>query len=208
MLKVNFKRALSLFSGVLLIVALVFLVTACSLGGPVDDGGQTAAPSVTGIEVTVADGSPLVYQGGRIVMSVGQIRPVVNGDLSVALIYSDGSKQPIADFTVDASSLSTDAAAGTYTIVVSYLQYSGTITVDVVDVRAALPAIDTDSVYSFVYSGEEIDVIAKLDENRADEDKIATLIAEGKVTVSEEENYTRSATNAGDYLLRLNAADG
>ena len=210
MLKINHKRALSLFFVAFLIVALVFLVTACSLGGPVDGGGsgEREELSVTGLDVTVKDGSPLVYQGGRIVMSVGHILPVSSDELSVSLIYSDGTKHPINDFTVDSSSLLIDASAGTYTIIVSYLQYSGTITVDVVDVRAALPAIDTDSVYSFVYSGEEIDVIAKLDENRADEDKIATLIAEGKVTVSEEENYTRSATNAGDYMLRLNAADG
>ena len=202
------RRALSWLSVVILALALTFVLAACSLGGTEVGVAETAAPTPTGIEVTVADGSPLTFRGGKIVMALGQIQAVAQGDLSVVLVYSDGSKQPITDFTFDASSVTTDATPGTYTVTVTYRDYSAIVTVDVVDARAALPTIESDTVYSFEYSGESVDIVAKLDENRAEADKIATLLAEGKVTVAEGENYTRTATGTGDYLLCIRASDG
>ena len=208
MLNKNNRRAFLLLSVVFLIASIVVFTTACSLGGPVEGGGETAAPTVVGIEVTVADGSPLNVQGDRIVMPLGQLGMIANGDLSVVALYSDGAKQTVTDFTVDASSLLSVEAPGVYTVVVAYGQFSTVLTVDVVDDRAVLPAIETVEIYSVEYSGEEVDIIAKLDENRAEADKIATLLADGKVTVAEGENYTRSATDAGDYVLCLTAAPG
>lgn len=208
MLNKKYRRAFSLLSVVFLFAALVFLVTACSLGGSVEGGGSTAAPTMVGIEATVADGSTLNVQGDRIVMALGQISVIANGDLTVVALYSDGSRQPLTDFTVDASSLLSAESSGLYSVFVAYGQYSVSITVDVVDARASLPAIETVEIYSVEYSGEEIDVVAKLDENRADEDKIATLLEAGKVTVVDGEYYTRKATDAGDYQFCLRAADG
>ncbi len=208
MLNKNHRRVFSLLSIAFLIAALVFLATACSLGGPVEGGGETAAPTVTGIEASVADGSTLNVQGDRIVMALGQIGTIANGDLSVVALYSDGTRKPLSDFTVDASSLLNAEAPGPYSVIVAYGQYSTVITVDVVDARASLPAIETTEIYSVEYSGEEVDIVAKLDENRAEADKIATLLAEGKVTVAEGEYYARTATDAGDYQLCLRAADG
>ena len=185
MLNKNNRRAFLLLSVVFLIASIVVFTTACSLGGPVEGGGETAAPTVVGIEVTVADGSPLNVQGDRIVMPLGQLGVIANGDLSVVALYSDGAKQTVTDFTVDASSLLSVEAPGVY-----------------------MPAIETTEIYSVEYSGEEVDIVAKLDENRAEADKIATLLADGKVTVAEGENYTRTATDAGDYVLCLTAAPG
>ena len=119
MLTRNHRRVFSFLSVAFLIVALVVLMAACSLGGT-EGGGETPAPTVTGIEATVADGSTLTWQGGKIVMALGQIQAVANGDLSVSLVYSDGTKQPITDFTIDASSVTSDAVAGSYTVVVTY----------------------------------------------------------------------------------------
>ncbi|MBO4283953.1 MAG: hypothetical protein J5958_04935 [Clostridia bacterium] len=201
------KRVILFSSVVILMTAFVFLMAACSLGGT-EGGGETPAPSATGIEVTVADGSTLTWQGGKIVMVLGQIQAVAKGDLSVALVYSDGTKQPITDFSIDASSVTNDAAAGSYTVVVTYREYTAMITVNVVDPRVPLPSIETTEVYSFEYRGSSIDIVEMLDEDRADADKIATLLAEGKVTVAEGENYTRTATNTGDYLLCIRASDG
>ncbi len=208
MLNKDHRRIFSLLSVAFLIAALIFLATACSLGGSVDGGGSTAAPTVVGIEATVADGSTLKLQGDRIVMTLGQISVIANDDLSVVALYSDGTRQPLSDFTVDASSLLSAETTGPYTVLVAYGQYSTVITVDVVDARASLPAIETAEIYSVEYSGEAVDVVAKLDENRADEDKIATLLDAGKVTVAEGENFTRTATDSGDYTLCLRAADG
>ena len=202
------KKTVLFLSALVLTAVLVFILAACSLSAETPGGGNAEAATLTGIEITVADGSTLTYQGGKIVMTLGQIRTVQKSDLTVNAVYSDGTKSAITDFTLDASSLTTDATPGSYTVMVSYQQYTATVTVDVVDARAALPTIEGTTVYSFEYSGEEIDIVAKLDEGRAEADKIATLLAEGKVTVAAGENHTRTATNTGDYLLCIVAADG
>ena len=133
MINKNNRRAFLLLSVVFLIASIVVFTTACSLGGPVEGGGETAAPTVVGIEVTVADGSPLNVQGDRIVMPLGQLGVIANGDLSVVALYSDGAKRTVTDFTVDASSLLSVETPGVYTVVVAYGQYSTVLTVDVVD---------------------------------------------------------------------------
>ena len=170
------KKTVLFLSALVLTAVLVFILAACSLSAETPGGGNAEAATLTGIEITVADGSTLTYQGGKIVMTLGQIRTVQKSDLTVNAVYSDGTKSAITDFTLDASSLTTDAMPGTYTVMVSYQQYTATVTVDVVDARAALPTIEGTTVYSFEYSGEEIDIVAKLDEGRAEADKIATLL--------------------------------
>ena len=203
----NKKRFLLLAAVLAIVLSFAVLATACGGGG----GGNTPQKSLSGINATLADGSTLTFEDGYIVMQEGAVSAVAKGDFKVIATYSDGSQKTVTDFTVDASALTqSNGVAGTYSVIVSYKGMTATVSVLVKSTaKTALLPVNTTAEYKYEYTGQPIDVIAKLDENRTAENKLAAIISSGKATVSAQQGQNeRTKTNAGFYGLCLNAADG
>lgn len=199
------KKVFLLIAVFVLSICVVAFAASCDKE---ENGGSQK--TITNLEATLADGSSLTYSNGMIIVTEGQIPSFTTGDFSVKIVYSDGSKEAVSGFTIDASAIPANATAGSYTISFSYSGHSTTVSVEVrASEPEALPAIDSQTTYSYEYTGSAIDLIEKLDANRSAENKIAPLITAGKIRISTQENVrTRQATNVGDYMLELVAADG
>lgn len=204
------KRLLVLVAIFALVVSVAVLMTAC--GGSSGGSGGSSSKTVSGIEVSIANGSTLtVGEGGEIVVNVGEIPSFAKEDFRVIPVYTDGTKgKAITSYTFDASLLPANVEEGTYTIEFTYKKLNYFLTVRVVGAeKIALLPINTSAEYKYEYTGQPIDVIAKLDESRAEADKLATIISSGKATVSQQQGQNdRVATNAGYYGLCLTAAAG
>ena len=202
----KFKRLFLIITVAVLALCVAAFAVAC--GDKTPEGGDAKTP--TNLEVTLADGSTLSYSGGAIIVTEGQIPAITAGDFKVSVVYSDDSKEAISGFTYDVGSLSQNSVAGSYSITFTYSGQTAFVTVQVLPIqRTALSPIDTSITYTYEYSGNEVDIIAKLDATREGENKISSMIASGKVRISTEQNLNvRTATNAGYYFLDLIAADG
>ena len=202
----NKKKLLVLAAVLAIVLSFAVLATACDKGG-----ANTPQKSLSGINATLADGSTLTFEDGHIVMQEGAVSAVAKGDFKVVATYSDGSQKTVTDFSVDASALTqSNGVAGTYSVIVSYKGMTATVSVLVKSTaKTALLPVNTAAEYKYEYTGQPIDVIAKLDENRTAENKLAAIISSGKATVSAQQGQNeRTKTNAGFYGLCLNAADG
>lgn len=192
------------------VIALALCVTAFAVacGDKETEEGGTKTP--TSLEVTLADGSTLSYSSGTITVTEGQIPTIAAGDFKVSVVYSDGSKEAVTGFTYDASTFTQNSPAGSYNISFAYSGQTAFVTVQVLPVPStALAALDTETTYSYVYSGAAVDIIAKLDAAREGDNKLSAMIASGKVRLSTEQNLdVRTATDAGDYALQVIAAPG
>lgn len=199
------KRLFLIITVAVLALCVAAFAVAC---GDKTPEGDTKTP--TSLEVTLADGSTLSYSGGAIIVTEGQIPAITAGDFKVSVVYSDDSREAITGFSYNAGSFSQNSVAGSYSLTFTHSGQTAIVTVQVLPIqRTALASIDTSITYSYEYSGSEIDVIAKLDATREGENKIASMIASGKVRISTEQNLNvRTATNAGYYFLDLIAADG
>ena len=192
------------------VIALALCVTAFAVacGDKETEEGGTKTP--TSLEVTLADGSTLSYSSGTITVTEGQIPTIAAGDFKVSVVYSDGSKEAVTGFTYDASTFTQNSPAGSYNISFAYSGQTAFVTVQVLSVPStALAALDTETTYSYVYSGAAVDIIAKLDAAREGDNKLSAMIASGKIRLSTEQNLdVRTATDAGDYALQVIAAPG
>ena len=200
----KYKRIFLFVAVVALVFSLFVVAVAC------DEKGETNVKKATGIEVTVAASSALTYTNGNIVVKEGAVPTFAAADFSVQIVYSDGSKEGVTGFTIDASGVASDAPAGYYFVTISYQGFSYSVQVVVEEApKTALPAIDTGNDFTYEYTGEEIDILAKFDLGREENEKLIPLLNEGKISVSTAENLDmRKAKDAGGYVLCLVAADG
>ena len=197
------KKILFLALVVVFIVVLSCALVACGGGG-----GNKTKKTEQNLEVGIAN-SLLTVKDGEIVLKEDATIRLQKADFTVEIVYSDGSKQAITDYTFDASGVMY-TTPGSYTVVFSYnsLIYNISVRIEEGDYEE-LPSIPgtVDAPLTVTYSGTQYNVVDLVDEEMTGT-TLSELIAGGKVSLSTLEVFSGTATSVGDYQMGLVAAKG
>ena len=202
------KRLIVITAIFVLALSLALVTVACDKPGT--DPKPEPEKQIVRLDAAPSADSDKTVSEGKFVLPEGQAVSFSSSDFAVKAVYSDGSESPITSgFSIDANSIPQNVSAGTYSVMITYGSHSAYVSVEVVTSLTPLPALDDSVEKRFSYEGTPFDLIAELDAQREQADWIETLLSDGKISISTEENLgTRSATDAGDYMLCLVAAPG
>ncbi|MCR4726986.1 MAG: hypothetical protein K5753_07200 [Clostridia bacterium] len=202
------KRLILITAIFVLALSLALVTVACDKPGA--DPKPEPEKQIVRLDAAPSADSDKTVSEGKFVLPEGQAVSFSVSDFAVKAVYSDGSEASITGgFSIDASSISENVTAGTYSVTITYGSHNAYVSVEVVTSLTPLPALDDSVEKRFSYEGTPFDLITELDAQREQADRIETLLSDGKISISTEENLgTRSATDAGDYMLCLVAAPG
>ena len=126
------------------------------------------------------------------------LNDISESNFAVTANYSDNSTASITDFTLDKSQLPQNTLQeGTYTITITFDTKSLNFTVDVSKDQLN---VDIETNKELVFDGTEKNIVSEIT-------GLQNYINNG-VLVVDEPNSTSSATDAGEYVLKLKAGQG
>lgn len=172
-------------------------LAACNSGDNGGDGGKRLAHISAQITHDKWDGSSFVY-------NLNETIEISKSNFTVTAHYSDTSTETVTDFTLNTDDLpSSTTEEGNYSVTIYYSKATP-LTYDVVVGKEDLHLSELTVPESglFTWTGGEISIYDKMPELKA-------LKEAGKIEIDTAAGEsTEKATNVGDYLLFIKAADG
>jgi len=204
------KKFLSMLLGACLTIPCAFIMSAC------DGNDDPPAPTVQSSRAKVTN-SDYSYNESEDCITFLLLDDVdfQKTDFEIVQTFSDDTTKTLDGdkWELDLSEIPEDPIDdGYYRIVFKYADKDEEL--DTINVTFVSEKIDLGNIelqtFSNTYTGEEIDVVDLIDDYLVSQGKpkISPLVESGIVTIVNDSNSTRTATNVGQYSAGINLADG